>query len=276
MVGNPERRGVMQVRPGVEFAHLSDVGCQRRENEDSFGIWEPDTPAEFEYKGILAVVADGMGGYEGGREASQIAVNTLCEVYQQADGDPQDALLAGLQTAHTRIQEFAGQHPGFFGMGTTCTAISLSGSQLRFAHVGDSRLYLVRGTSIARLTRDDSYVSRLVEAGLINEEEAESHPQRHILTAALGVGADLTPDSPVRPVTLFDGDVLVLCTDGLWGQVNDHELHHLVSTKTPSEACAQLVKLARDRGGPDNITVEVLRFSSPGSGGEANPLPAIS
>jgi PPM family protein phosphatase len=266
----------MQFRTGVEFAHLSDVGCQRQENEDSFGIWEPATPAEIESKGILAVVADGMGGYQGGREASQIAVKTVCEIYEQASVDLQAALLAGLQTAHVRIQEYAGEHPGFFGMGTTCTAISLVGSHLYFAHVGDSRLYLVRGSSIARLTRDDSYVNRLVETGLINQEEAETHPQRHILTAALGVGADLVPDSPPGPILLLNGDVLVLCTDGLWGQVNDHELHDSVSTMPPVDACHKLVKLARDRGGPDNITIEVLRFSNGDSGGEANPLPAVS
>ena len=251
----------MMVQQEVEFAQLSDVGCQRRDNEDSFGIWKPANPDELAHKGILALVADGMGGYEGGREASQIALHSVFEVYEHADGDAQTALLEGLQTAHDRIQEYAGQHPGLVGMGTTCTVVSLIGAQICFAHIGDSRLYLVRGSTIARLTRDDSYVSRLVQAGLINEDEAEHHPQRHILTAALGVGSDLIPDTPERPLALIDGDLLVLCTDGLWGLVNDRELHKVVSAKTPNDACHELVRLARERGGPDNITVEVLRFS---------------
>jgi serine/threonine protein phosphatase PrpC len=122
-------------------------------------------------------------------------------------------------------------------------------------------LYLVRAGQVSRLTHDHSYVSRLVENGVITSEEAEMHPQRHILTAALGTGPEFTPDVPEHPIPLEAGDVLVLCSDGLWGLITDHEVGQAVMTNSPAEACRVLVEMAKDRGGPDNITVQVLRLS---------------
>src|ERR1700675_4392143 len=186
----------MNVRPGVEVASLTDVGCQRDNNEDSYLYWEPATDEEFRRKGRLAVIADGMGGHEGGQEASRMAVETVREVYDQSfNDDPQAALVESLSAAHVRIQGYAELHPAFQGMGTTCTAIVVRGRQLYFAHVGDRRLYLIRAARILRLTRDHSYVGRLVESGIVRAEDAEKHPQRHILTAALGAGRDVAVDS---------------------------------------------------------------------------------
>jgi serine/threonine protein phosphatase PrpC len=122
--------------------------------------------------------------------------------------------------------------------------------------VGDSRLYLVRGSSISRLTHDHSYVSRLVENGVLRAEEAESHPQRHILTAALGAGDNVTPDAPAQPMSLE-----VLCTDGLWGLLTEDEIQSAVAGKTAAEICDTLVDTAKRRGGPDNITMQVLRVN---------------
>ncbi len=256
----------MQIRPGIELAGLSDVGCQRENNEDRYAYWEPDSDEQFARKGRLAMVADGMGGYEGGQEASRLAVEAIEDVYAStADGDPQSWLVAGFHAAHNRIQEEASRHPMLHGMGTTCTAIALLGHSLYYAHLGDSRLYLVRDTSISRLTRDHSYVSRLVENGLIRPDEAESHPQRHILTAALGAGITVTPDHPERPVALQEGDVLVLCTDGLWGLLNEGEVRAVVAGREVAEACRELVETAKQRGGPDNITVQLLRIGANGN-----------
>ena len=145
-------------------------------------------------------------------------------------------------------------------MGTTCTAIVLLGNNLFYAHVGDSRLYMVRNGSITLLTRDHSYVSRLVEDGILSPEEAESHPQRHILTAALGSGTEVFPETPPKPIALEKDDVLILCTDGLWGVVGKGELRSAVAS-SPEQACKDLVALAKQRGGPDNITVQLLRLS---------------
>jgi serine/threonine protein phosphatase PrpC len=253
----------MNVKPGVEVAGLTDVGCQRENNEDSYLYWEPASDEEFQRKGRLAVIADGMGGHEGGQEASRLAVQTVREVYEHSYqyDDPQAALAESFIAAHARIQSYAEQHPAFHGMGTTCTALVLRARHLYFAHVGDSRLYLVRGDSILRLTRDHSYVGRLVESGIVRAEDAEKHPQRHILTAALGAGREVVVDGADQGLLLQEGDDLLLCTDGLWSVVPEEELEIEVSRNSPAEACAALVKLARQRGAPDNVTLQVLRVT---------------
>jgi PPM family protein phosphatase len=250
-------------KPGIEAASLTDVGLQRSENEDSYLYWEPDSQDDFRRKGRLAIVADGMGGYEGGQEASRLAVETVRHVYDaEFTGDPQATLLAGFRFAHDAIQRYALDHPEFQGMGTTCTALAMVDHQLYFAHVGDSRLYLVRAGAISRLTRDHSYVGRLVESGIVRSEDAESHPQRHILTAALGSGRDILPHVPEQPIALEENDVLILCTDGLWSLVTDQDLLRGAQTQSLSDACMKLVRMALERGGPDNITLQVLRVST--------------
>src|SRR5438270_3946577 len=250
-------------RPGIETASLTDVGLQRENNEDSLLYWEPDTDQEFRRKGRLAIVADGMGGYEGGQEASRIAVETVRHLYDRDfAGDAQAALLNAFLAAHDSIQRYAFEHPQFYGMGTTCTALAIVDRQLYFAHVGDSRLYLVRGESTSKLTRDHSYVGRLVESGIVRSEDAESHPQRHILTAALGSGRDILPHVPEQPIALEENDVLILCTDGLWSLVTDQDLLRGAQTQSLSDACMKLVRMALERGGPDNITLQVLRVST--------------
>src|ERR1700684_985768 len=199
--------------------------------------WEP-VARELESKGRLAVIADGMGGYEGGQEASRLAVETVREVYDNVVGDdPHLALREAFARAHERIQSYAGQHPALHGMGTTCTALVIRDRRLYFAHVGDSRLYLVRGASIARLTRDHSYVGRLVETGIVRAEDAEKHPQRHILTAALGAGIEVGVQSAEHAMALQDSDHLLLCTDGLWSVVTEDELENAVSGNAPAECC---------------------------------------
>ena len=275
----------MKARTGIEVSVQSDIGCQRQNNEDSFGYWEPEDDQQFLRKGRLAVVADGMGGYEGGQEASRMAVETLVAVYRDFGGDdPQAALVEALQAAHEQIRQYSFAHPELRGMGTTCTAAAIvrgalggadggenageirskDGSEnydaLYYVHVGDTRLYLIRDGQITRVTRDHSYVGRLVESGVISAEEAETHPQRNILTAALGTNPDLIMDSPARPEPLRPDDVLLICSDGLWGQVHDSEILDAVENKSADQAGRELIALARERGGPDNITVEILRL----------------
>ncbi len=251
----------MKVRTGIEVSVQSDIGCLRQNNEDSFGYWEPEDDQQFLRKGRLAVVADGMGGYEGGQEASRLAVETLLEVYRDFGGDdPQAALVEALQAAHEQIRQYSFAHPELRGMGTTCTAAAIVQDALYYVHVGDTRLYLIRDGQITRVTRDHSYVGRLVESGMISQEEAETHPQRNILTAALGTNPDLIMDSPGRPEPLRPEDVLLICSDGLWGQVRDSEILDAVENKSAEQAGRKLIELARERGGPDNITVEILRL----------------
>ncbi len=259
----------MNVRTGIEVSSQSDIGCVRTNNEDSVGYWEPEEDQQFLRKGRLAVVADGMGGYEGGQEASRLAVETLVAVYRDAGGDdPQGALIEGLQAAHEQIRQYSFAHPELRGMGTTCTAAAIVRTAngkghydaLYYVHVGDTRLYLIRDGQITRVTRDHSYVGRLVEAGMISQEEAEHHPQRNILTAALGTNPDLIMDSSPQPEPLRPDDVLLICTDGLWGQMRDSEILEAVENKSAEQAGRELIALARERGGPDNITVEIMRL----------------
>lgn len=251
----------MKIRAGVEVSGQSDIGCVRKNNEDSFGYWEPEDEKEFARKGRLAIVADGMGGYEGGQEASRLAVDTVIKKYRNYTGDdPQQALVEALQAAHENIRQFAMSHPELSGMGTTCTAAAIVGYALYYVHVGDTRLYVVRDGKITQVTRDHSYVGRLVEAGMISREEAEKHPQRNILTAAVGTAPELVMDFPGQPERLHRNDIIVICTDGLWGQVHDQEILDAVEQRSGEAAGHHLIQLARERGGPDNITVNILRL----------------
>lgn len=250
----------MTVRPGVEVVSLTDVGCQRENNEDSFRYWEPEDDAAFARLGRLAVMADGMGGAEGGQFASQIAVESVQELYSRPDeADPQQRLVNGLHLANSRVLERARREPALHGMGTTLTAVAIVGNNLYFAHIGDSRLYLIRKRSIHALTRDHSLVARLVESGVIRPEEADTHPQKHVLTAAVGVTDAIDPDVPSEPLQLEKNDVLLLCTDGLWGQMNESEIAQIISSPNTEDAARALVQLAKDHGGPDNITLQILR-----------------
>src|ERR1700716_186288 len=245
----------MKVRAGIEVSVQSDIGCLRQNNEDSFGYWEPEDDQQFLRKGRLAVVADGMGGYEGGQEASRLAVETLVAVYRDFGGDdPQAALVEALQTAHEQIREYSFAHPELRGMGTTCTAAAIVQDELYYVHVGDTRLYLIRDGQLTRVTRDHSYVGRLVESGVISPEEAENHPQRNILTAALGTNPDLIMVSPAQPEPLRPDDVLLICSDGLWGQVRDSEILDAVENKSAEQAGRKLIELAPPPGGAGKKT----------------------
>ena len=251
----------MKVRAGIEVSGQSDIGCLRKNNEDSFGYWEPEEDETFARKGRLAIVADGMGGYEGGQEASRLAVETVVGTYRNYAGDdPQQALIEGLQAAHEAIRQYGFAHPALRGMGTTCTAVAIVHDELYYVHVGDTRLYLIRDGQITQVTRDHSYVGRLVEAGMISREEAEIHPQRNILTAALGTNPELIMDSPGHPEALRKDDVLVICSDGLWGLVHNQEILSAAEKQSVEGAGRDLIELARERGGPDNITVSILRL----------------
>jgi protein phosphatase len=251
----------MTVRPGIELANLTDTGCVRERNEDYYCYFEPDDDAAFQIRGRLLVVADGMGGYEGGEIASGIAVETVRDTWASGTGEPADLLIAALGRAHGAIQEYALEHPELAGMGTTCTAVALIGDLLYYGHVGDTRLYLIRGGSIRRLTHDHSLVQRLVDSGVITEEEAADHPDRNVLVSALGMRGEVAVDVPDGGIPLEPGDTLLVSTDGLHGLVSDAELLDAVTRGEPRRACQELVQLARDRGGPDNITLQIVRLA---------------
>jgi serine/threonine protein phosphatase PrpC len=250
-----------KVRPGIELGNLTDVGCQRTHNEDYYCYAEPDSEADFPRKGRLAVIADGMGGHRGGQVASGIAVESVRSTYLARDtNSPEESLAEALHAAHLAIRDCAQQHPEFEGMGTTCIAAVLRGSQLHYIHVGDSRLYLLRNSSFTQLTQDHTVVNRLLQEGQLTPTEAAAHPERGVLTAALGVRDTFFAEAPEAPIPLEPGDLLLMCTDGLHDLVEDHELAAIAGENSPSAACRLLIDLARSRGGFDNMTVQILKF----------------
>jgi PPM family protein phosphatase len=251
----------MRIREGIELGNLTDVGCHREENQDSYSYAEPDSDQEFEKKGRLVLVADGMGGYEGGAMASSIAADVIRSTYAASSSDdPEPALVEAMVAAHLAIRNYAREHPQQSKMGTTCTAAVLRHGHLIYGHVGDSRLYLMRAGQITRLTRDMTVTERLVEQGVLRPEEMSTHPDRHVLTAAMGVGEAVAADFPESPIALAPDDILLLCTDGLYDLVSDEEMLSIAGNNSAADACKQLVATAKERGGYDNITVQILKI----------------
>lgn len=236
----------------------TDVGKLRSENQDFGTFTTPDEEAGRQPGGRLMIVADGMGGHRGGATASRLAAETVKAQY--LGGENQDipaALRDALIRANTRIFHEAQSNPDLRGMGTTTSALVIREGKGWFAHVGDSRIYLVRGDDIRQLTDDHSLVATMVREGLLTSQEAENHPRRNVLQRSMGVGEEVEVD--VRgPLDLQDGDTFILCSDGLHGVVNESELKEVAGLPL-EEAADQFIKRALERGGPDNITVIVAR-----------------
>jgi protein phosphatase len=260
----------------------TDVGRTREHNEDCFLVadlsqkkasLQPDVRQhEVGPKGSLLVVADGMGGAAAGEVASQMATEVIYDHMVNAwhpdkENTPQQfayRLKEAVERANGRIHVYAKEHPDLRGMGTTTTAVGVFEDHLYLSQVGDSRAYLVRDGVGIQLTKDQSLMQRLIDAGELTEEEAERSERKNIILQALG------PDEKVR-VDLTNqqirrGDCVVLCSDGLSGQVGREEIAHLVSRGSDElmTVCSELIDLANERGGPDNITVVIARFDGSG------------
>ena len=248
----------------VEASFRTDVGCSRELNEDAAAIIQPSENELLASKGTLAVIADGMGGHSAGEVASRIAVDIVGHSYYQSSKPPQEALVAAVREANNAIHDAAKQNGGLKGMGTTCTALALQDQAAMHAQVGDSRLYLVRGGGAYQLSEDHSLVMQMVKDGVLSLEEARSHPERHVIIRALGRQGQIEIASWDKPFPVKAGDRFVLCSDGLYDVVEDDEIAKTVASTTSTEACDQLVKMANDRGGPDNISVCVLVVSEQG------------
>jgi serine/threonine protein phosphatase PrpC len=231
----------------AEHFHDSDLGRQRQGNEDNYYVRAP-----------LFVVADGMGGAQAGEVASEIAVRQFEGGLPDGE-DPGDALVALIQAANTRIHEQARSDAQHAGMGTTTTAAYLTGNTVVVAHVGDSRCYLLRDGDLIRLTKDHSLVGELVARGKLTEEQAESHPQRSVITRALGPEAKVEVDVEAFPARA--GDVFLLCSDGLTSMVHEPQLKALLADRErPLEQTGRtLIAAANEAGGRDNITVILFR-----------------
>ena len=246
----------------AEQAGRTDVGRQRSANEDTLVLSPP-----------FFGVADGMGGARAGEVASALAAGVFDEV--GPTDDPPEAELTGiLKEANRRIYELAASDESHRGMGTTLTAAKVVGDEVSLGHVGDSRAYLLRDGRLEQLTRDHSLVAELERTGQITAEAAENHPQRSIITRALGPESSVEVDT--YTVTGRDGDIFLICSDGLTGMVGDEELGAILRAPTTLEETAEaLVRAANQSGGRDNITVVLFRLGDDGveaegddSGGE--------
>jgi protein phosphatase len=243
----------------VQAVLKTDVGLVRSENQDFGTYTTPEEERHAHPGGRLLLVADGMGGHRGGATASRLAAETIKNQYLGSEtDDPETALRESLSRANARIFSEAQANPDLRGMGTTTSALVVRDDMAWFGHVGDSRIYLVRNEEIRQLTEDHSLVASMVREGLITSKEAEVHPRRNVLQRSMGVGEDVEID--IRgPFPVQEGDVFILCSDGLHGLVKEDELKDIA--RLPLRAAAdEYVRRALQRGAPDNVTVIVAKI----------------
>ncbi len=247
----------------LDVAQLTDVGRKRPHNEDNMAYVIPKDPQVMARKGALFIVADGMGGHAAGEVASEIAVDTVSNAYYQGDSDDAAvSLLYAIRRANSLIHQRAAENMLRSGMGTTCVAAVLRGNVAYIANVGDSRAYLVHSNQVKQVSYDHSWVAEQVRAGLLTEDQARSHAQRNVITRCLGTQAEVEVD--VFSEQVEEGDTIILCTDGLSGQVDDNDLRAIVNQYVPQESVYHLVERANENGGPDNITAIVIRVVEAG------------
>ncbi|MFQ5583922.1 MAG: PP2C family protein-serine/threonine phosphatase, partial [Calditrichia bacterium] len=230
------------------------------ENQDSWTMYPQNGDPAAMVRKSLFVVADGMGGHESGKVASEIAIRVIRNEFLKGEKKLLSALLMeSIRKANAVIFERSHQENQVKRMGTTCTALGIRDGKATIAHVGDSRVYHIYGDTIKQLTEDHTQVAELVKQGILNVEDMENHPQRSILNRALGAGNDVDVEM-INEIALHPGDRFVLCSDGLV-KVKPDEIKSIVRESFPIEACRKLVDLANKRGGDDNVTVIVIEIA---------------
>lgn len=249
----------------VKAFGLTHVGRQRQHNEDTFLVRD---------EAGLYLVADGMGGHAAGEIASRIAAESVSEFIEHTESEDgtwpyaydetttraTNRLTAALKVANTRVLEAMRKDSRLRGMGTTVVACLVDGDTISVAHVGDSRAYLVRDGELSRITDDHSWVFEQVQAGMISADEAERHPLRNVITRALGGALTVIPDA--SEINLKEGDVFLLCSDGLTGMVPEDDILRIVTENHDDleKACEGLIERANERGGYDNITTVLVKI----------------
>jgi serine/threonine protein phosphatase PrpC len=265
----------------IQVFAKTDLGKTRDHNEDRFlvadltrgqsSLLAPVREHDVGERGSLFIVADGMGGAAAGELASQMAADTIYDQLTRTWASERELtpqrfayrLKEAVEVANGHIHAYAKAHPEVRGMGTTTTAVGILNDHVYLTQVGDSRAYLIRNGQAVQLTRDQSLTQRLVEAGELTEEEAARSERRNIILQALGPDAKVKVDLTYQEVR--KGDILVLCSDGLSGQVRKEEIAEIATRERDLQtACDRLIALANERGGPDNITVVIVRFDGDG------------
>lgn len=240
------------------LSHVSktDVGNKRTVNEDSYGFSKSPN-------GLIYIVCDGMGGHVGGSTASKIAVDSIIKFLS---GDPFSNIFIGLnnaiQYANKEIYKYAQENPKLKGMGTTCTVLIAREPEIFIAHVGDSRIYIHSDSKIYRTSKDHSYVQELVDKGIISDEEMESHPKKNQILKALGTKKDIEPTVYSAPIHPKKGDLFLLCSDGLNGEINDINIEAIINNSNSLESAGdELINAAKNAGGNDNITLQLIKVN---------------
>ena len=241
----------------IAVGRLTDRGRVRERNEDFVGGPEGISAEKLEQKGWLYVVADGMGGHLGGQRAARLAVERVIqEYYRDPSLDIPGSLERAIKLVNAEIYNEAARTPAYKGMGSTIVAAVVRGDDLYVANVGDSRAYLIRGPSIQQITRDHSWIADALRAGTITPEQALTHHNRGVVTRSLGGGPSVQVDHFHRKI--HAGDVVLLCSDGLTNVVPDANIHAVVSNESPRKAAENLITMANQAGGPDNIAAIVI------------------
>jgi len=243
----------------------TDPGSIREHNEDCGRFLRPSDSAVLTEKGSLALIADGMGGHSAGEVASNMAAEIISRAYYAARGDPTLSLRSAFEEANRRIYEESIADERLSGMGTTCTALVLHQNSAIAAHVGDSRLYLLREGELYLLTEDHSAVMEMVKLGIISVEQARHHEDKNVIVRALGTSPSVEVSLWESPMAVRTGDQFLLCSDGLYDLVEDEAIRDLVMTSPDTHsACENLIDLAKKKGGFDNITVALVSIRPAG------------
>ena len=259
---------------GLRAAATTHTGLVRSNNEDTLLLRRPHEDATLSPRGALFGVADGVGGQAAGEVASRTAAGIFAQEYfsPRAPHQIESALRQAMQAANLAVYNLAhGSDPALRSMQTTLTALALAGRQAYLAHAGDTRVYLARAGAVSQLTADHSEAAELLKLRLISPEQALTHPRRSVLTRALGSNLLMRPDFQRQPVQA--GDRLLICTDGLWGEVPPASLQEalVASPGDPDPVCARLLELALAHGGGDNVSHVVIDVLDPGPAPAAPP-----
>jgi protein phosphatase len=248
----------------VIAAGLSETGPYRLNNEDCIGSHVPSDELLRERKGLLYVLADGVGGQLAGEVASATAVGTIIEEYFAPSNHAriEPALRQAVQTANLRIFNQAQANPEQRNMATTVSALALAGGHAYIAHVGDSRIYHWRNGVLTQLTQDHSEVAELIRMRVVSKDRARDHPHRNVLTRVVGAKLILRPDFSRHPI--MPDDLFLQCTDGLWAELADEDIATILGDCDPETACRTLVAEAIARDGQDNVSVQVVKVVATG------------
>lgn len=238
----------------MKISSATSVGKVRPVNEDAFFVSPPD-----ESGSLLAVVADGMGGHNAGEIASSEAINVIKDVVLDNEHNAKEMLTQAINSANSTVYNMSLDKQALFGMGTTITACVIEKDKVTAAQVGDSRLYLIRDGMIIQITKDHSLVEMLIENGSITKEDAKHHPQKNVITRAIGTDKEVSAD--IYEFSICEGDIILLCSDGLVNMVEDEKILSVITrTKSFEETADKLVCEAENAGGSDNITVILIKF----------------